>query len=273
MPALPPIPKAQSPQRVLTRRFATPRTILALMLREMSARYGRSPGGYLWALLEPLGAILILSVAFSIFIRNPPLGSSFLLFYATGYLPFMLYNSVSGMVARSINYSRPLLMYPAVTWVDAMLARFFLNALTGLTVTFLMLLGIMIFIESRSVLELPPILLAHAMALVVGLGVGALNCALFGLLPAWELIWGIAMRPLFLASGVMFIYEDMPPLAREILWYNPILHVTGELRRGIYPMYDASYVNPAYVLFLGLAGLFVGCVLLGRYHRDILNDA
>ena len=61
MPALPPIPKAQSPQRVLTRRFATPRTILALMLREMSARYGRSPGGYLWALLEPLGAILILS--------------------------------------------------------------------------------------------------------------------------------------------------------------------------------------------------------------------
>ncbi len=272
MSSLPPFPDALAPQKVQTRAFPTLRTTLALILREMSTRYGRSPGGYVWALLEPLGAILILSVAFSIFVRNPPLGTSFMLFYATGYLPFMVYNSVAGAVARSITYSRPLLMYPAVTWVDAMLARFWLNALTGITVTFLMMLGIMAFTDARGIVELPPILLAHVMLLVLALGVGALNCALFGLLPVWEMVWGILMRPLMLGSGVMFILEDLPPLARSILWFNPLMHVTGEMRRGVYPMYDADYVSPAFVMLIGLAAMVMGCVLLGRYHRDILND-
>ncbi|MEL6475009.1 MAG: sugar ABC transporter permease, partial [Pseudomonadota bacterium] len=33
------------------RRFASLRSIIALMLREMATSYGRSPGGYLWAVL------------------------------------------------------------------------------------------------------------------------------------------------------------------------------------------------------------------------------
>ncbi len=266
------LPPAQEPRRVMTRRFATLRTVLALMLREMSARYGRSPGGYLWAVLEPMGVILLLSIAFGLFMRSPPLGTNFVLFYATGYLPFRVYSDIAGPVARAIAYSRPLLMYPAVTWVDALLARFVLNALTGITVTFIVLMGILMLSDTRVILELQPILMAHVMMMTVALGVGVLNCALFGLLPVWETIWSIAMRPLMLASGVMFIYEHLPPLAQSILWYNPLLHVTGEMRKGFYPMYDASYVTTAYVLLLGLGGMFLGVVLLGRYHRDILNN-
>ena len=268
-----PLPQEpRQPRRVLTRRFPTLRTVLALMLREMSSRYGRSPGGYLWAVLEPLGAILLLSVAFGLFMRSPPLGTNFMLFYATGYLPFMVYGDIANAVARAIVYSRPLLMYPAVTWVDALLGRFALNALTGITITFLVLLGILLLSDTHVILELQPILLSHLMLMVFSMGIGVLNCALFGLLPIWEMVWGITMRPLMLASGVMFIYEDMPGFARTILWYNPLLHVTGEMRKGFYPMYDASYVAPSFVLLFGLGTLFLGTVLLGRYHRDILNN-
>lgn len=260
------------PRRIKTRSLPTLRAILALMLREMSTRYGKSPGGYLWALLEPAGAIAILSLAFSLVVRSPPLGSSFILFYATGYLPFMVYGSVTAVVARAIPYSRPLLMYPAVTWIDATLARFFLNALTGASITFIVILGILFGTNARIIIELPPILISQSLLLVVALGIGTLNAALFGLFPVWEMVWGIAMRPLMLASGVMFIYEDMPSFARSILWYNPLLHVTGEMRKGFYPMYDANYVSPVYVLSVGLLSLFFGIVLLGRYHRNILNN-
>ena len=34
-------------RRVKTRSYATGRTIMALVLREMSTRYGRTPGGYI----------------------------------------------------------------------------------------------------------------------------------------------------------------------------------------------------------------------------------
>ena len=256
----------------LARRFATPRTIMALILREMSTRYGRSPGGYVWALLEPLGSIVILGLGFSLLIRSPSLGSSFIFFYATGFLPFHVYQSLALFVSRAINFSRPLLFYPAVTWVDAILARFILNSVTGILVTYLLLAGILAVSDTRSVIDIQPILIAMGQAMLLGLGIGALNCALIGLFSAWEMIWSIFTRPLFLASGVIFIYEDMPTVVQDILWYNPLMHIIGYMRTGFYPMYNPEYLSLAFPVGCGLICLAMGLVLLGRYHRDILND-
>ena len=267
------LPPAQTPTNAdrSRRRFASLRTVTALILREMSTRYGRTPGGYIWAVLEPLAAILFLSLGFSLIIRTPSLGTSFLLFYATGYLPFDLYVQVSNTCARALNFSKPLLKYPAVIWLDAILARFILNSLTSIFVMMLLLSSVLMVIDSRTVLDMPPVIQAVAMAMLLGLGVGTLNCALMGLYPLWSVTWAILTRPLFLASGIFFLYEDLPPLGQEILWYNPLMHITGLMRTGFYPTYTASYVNGTYVTLVSLALLAMGLVLMGRYHRDILN--
>lgn len=270
--ALPPaLPPAQPPAAGRARRFASLRTIAALVLREMSTRYGRTPGGYLWAILEPLAAILFLSLGFSLVMRSPSLGTSFLLFYATGYLPFDLYNTIGSTTARAVKFSKPLLKFPAVTWADAVAARFLLNLLTGALVAILLLAGILSVIDSRTVLDLPPAVLAMVLAAILGLGMGTLNCVLMGLFPLWEVTWSVITKPLFLASGVIYIYEDLPPLAQEILWYNPLLHITGLMRTGFYPTYTAAYASPVYVLGVGMVLLALGLVLMGRFHRDILN--
>ena len=253
------------------RRFATTRTVLALILREMSTRYGRTPGGYIWGVFEPLAAILVLSVGFSLVIRTPALGTSFLLFYATGYLPFDLYQSVSNTVARAINFSKPLLLYPAVTWVDALLARFLLNSLTSILISILLFSGILAVVDSRATLDLPPIVAAFGLSMLLGLGVGTLNCALSGLFPLWEVAWSILTRPLFIASGIFYLFETLPQLAQDILWYNPLIHIIGMMRTGFYPTYAAPQVEPLYVLIVSLVLLALGQILLGRYHREILN--
>lgn len=252
-------------------RFASGRVILALMLREMSTRYGRTPGGYIWGILEPLAAILFLSVGFSLVLRSPALGTSFLLFYATGYMPFNLYHTLAGTISASIRFSRPLLKYPAVSWIDAVLARFLLNSLTGILITVILITGILTVIDSRVVLDPLPIVSGMALAMILGLGVGVINCALTGLFPIWEVIWAILSRPLFIASGILYLYDTLPMLAKDVLWYNPLIHITGLMRTGFYPTYTASYVNEIYVLGLSLAFLALGLVLLGRYHREILN--
>jgi capsular polysaccharide transport system permease protein len=266
-----PLPPPLPLRRGARRRFASLRTIFALMLREMSTRYGRTPGGYVWAILEPLAAILFLSLGFSLLIRTPSLGTSFLLFYATGYLPFSLYQTLSNTVARALMYSRPLLKFPAVTWADALLARLLLNSLTGIVVAALLFFGIMTVIEHRAVLDLPPVVLAFALAILFGFAVGAINAVLMGLYPLWDVAWSIITRPLFIASGVLFIYEDLPRIAQDILWYNPLMHITGLLRTGFYPSYEAAYVNFPYVIGCSLVLLALGLVLMGRFHRDILN--
>ncbi|MEQ3670380.1 ABC transporter permease [Pseudophaeobacter sp.] len=271
-PAFPPaLPPARPVPQGTTRRFATQRTVMALILREMSTQYGRTPGGYLWAVLEPLAAILFLSIGFSLIMRTPALGTSFLLFYATGFLPFDLYNRISNTTGRALNFSKPLLKYPAVTWLDTIMARFFLNSLTSTIVAILLLGGILATIDSQAVLDPAPILSAVGLTMLLGLGVGTLNCVLLGLFPLWEVTWSILTRPLFLASGIFFLYDDLPPLAQNILWYNPLMHVTGLMRTGFYPTYSGAYISLPYVILLSMALLAMGLILMGRYHQDILN--
>lgn len=254
------------------RRYATFRTVAALILREMSTRYGKTPGGYIWAVLEPLGAILILAFGFSLLLRSPSLGTSFILFYASGYLPFNLYQQVSLVVARAINFSRALLYYPSVTWVDAILARFVLNTLTGMMVTYILLFAILGLTDTRVVLDVVPIIAALVLAAFLGLGIGTLNCLLGGLFPTWDIIWSIASRPLFLASGILFTYEDLPNSVQSVLYYNPLIHITGLMRSGLYPMYNPQYVSPVYVIAISTVTLGLGVLLLARHHKTILNS-
>ena len=241
------------------------------MLREMSTRYGRTPGGYLWAVLEPLGAIMVLSLAFSLMLRTPALGNSFILFYASGFLPFSLYQSVSSMTANALGFSKPLLAYPSVTWLDAVLARFFLNTLTTAVVSYLLLAGILIVTHNRTVLDIVPMVGAMGLAALLGLGVGTLNSVLMGLFPTWQSIWSIATRPLFIASGIIFNYENMPRNVQQILWYNPLIHIVDLMRTGVYPSFRAEHFSLPYVLACSLIPLAMGLLLLQRYHKDILN--
>ena len=261
------LPAAQQP-----RRHRTPRTVAALILREMATTYGRSPGGYVWAILEPVGAIALLSVVFSLAFRSPSLGDNFPLFYATAYLPFTIYTGLTAKIAASIRFSKALLAYPAVTYTDAILARFALNFITQVMVFCILVAGIAAIYDLRLTVDVPTALLGLVLAGLLGLGMGTLNCYLGSVIPVWDSVWSIATRPLFLVSGIFFIYEDLPASFREIIWWNPVFHITGLVRRAFYPTYDATYVSIPYILIWVLLTMFFGFLLLGRFHRDILAN-
>ncbi|MFC3119946.1 hypothetical protein ACFOHS_22885 [Jhaorihella thermophila] len=76
----------------------------------MSTTYGRSAAGYLWAIIEPVAALALLSIAFALFLRHPSLGTNFPLFYASGYLVFNLYMNVGNKVAQAVSF------FPSPCW-------------------------------------------------------------------------------------------------------------------------------------------------------------
>lgn len=255
-----------------TRRFATLRAVLALMLREMATTYGRSPGGYLWAVLEPVGGIAVLTLIFSFGFNTPSLGTNFPIFYATGVLPFMMFNSVCNRVSTSLLFSKSLLAYPAVTYVDALLARFMVNTVTQVMVGYVVFGGLLLVYETRT---LPaPVLIAQSLALtaILALGVGTLNAYLIARFAVWQMIWSILTRPLFLVSGIFFLFDVIPHPLRDAIWYNPLVHVVGIMRAGFYPTYGADYVSASYVMLVAMVTFSAGLLLLRRSHRDLLAD-
>ena len=258
--------------RTKPRRFATMRAILALMLREMATTYGRSPGGYLWAVLEPLGGIVILTLIFSFGFNAPSLGTNFPIFYATGVLPFMMFNSVCNRVSTALLFSKALLAYPAVTFVDALLARFVVNTVTQAMVGYLVFGGILMMYDTRTLPQ--PMLIAQSFALMalLALGIGTLNAYLIARFAVWQMVWSILTRPLFLISGIFFLFNAMPRTLQDILWFNPLVHAIGIMRAGFYPSYGANYASASYVILVSLISFAAGVLFLRHAHRDLLVD-
>lgn len=262
-----------SAPRRANRRFRSIRVVLALILREMATTYGRSVFGYAWAVIEPVAAIFILTMVMSLTFSSPPMGTSFTLFYATGYLPFMLYTDLAGKLSVALRFSKPLLTYPSVTFVDAILARFILNTLTHAVVFAIFITGIWLFSGLSGVVNFGAIFRSLMMASVLGLGIGTLNCVATSLFPFWERVWAILNRPLFLVSAILFTFDDVPGRFQEVLWYNPIVHFVGMMRSGFYPSYDGGYVSEVYVYVFSLTCFALGLLFMRRFYQKIMRDS
>jgi len=251
-------------------RFRGARAVVALMLREMTTTYGRNPGGYIWAVLQPTAMIVILTLAFSLMLRSPALGTSFLLFYASGFLALRMFQDVCQPVTNAISFNQSLLAYPRVTYVDTICARLTLAVLTQIMVSTAVLTGVIIYDDIKVSLEFGPIVEAYALAVLLAAGVGTFNSYMTVAFPVYKTIWNILTRPLLLVSGIFYIYEGLPLFAQNLIWFNPLIHLTALARTGFYSTYSPTFISIPYVVFFAMVPMFFGFLLLYRYSKDTL---
>ena len=259
-------------QRVRPVRFQTTRIIGALILREAAGRFGRSLGGYFWAFAEPVGGILLLSVAFSYLLRSPPVGDSFLLFYTSGVVPLLFFTALSSSLSQAVAANKGLLAYPIVSVLDVVVARTLLELITYMAV-FGVIVAVIVSVDDIALQpDVLMIFLGLSLACLLGAAVGIANCILFLFIPVWRSIWRIITRPLLIISGVMFAYHDMPPEVRDWLWYNPLLQIVGVVRAGLYESYDASYVSIPYIITVCLALIAISALYISLNESRLIQQ-
>ena len=130
-----------------------------------------------------------------------------------------------------------------VSPLDAVFGKFILSFLTMLVVGVLLTGGIIIVYALPVTLDPVSALTGFTLAALLGLGVGTINCVLFGLFPTWRNVWNVLTKPLFMVSGTFFIYEFAPPAFQHIMWWNPLVHGVALVRAGFYGSYDPYYVS------------------------------
>ncbi|TMV54434.1 sugar ABC transporter permease, partial [Thioclava sp. BHET1] len=227
--------------------------------------------GYVWAVLEPMSIIMILSLVISSLLERPALGQSFLLFYATGYLPYHYFNQASEQASSAIAVNRELMQMPGVTPLIAIFARFVLTTLTFSVVAAIILtvvaqtLRYPLYIEPNRMVE------AFMVTGLLGLGLGVLNSVVFTFVPVWRQFWGVIRAPLLIFSGVFFSYNSLPASVQDILWWNPVLHCIGAMREAFYPGYNGGYISLGYALGVAVTMLLVGLALLYRFTSTVIN--
>ncbi|MEJ8476298.1 ABC transporter permease [Roseibium algae] len=245
-------------QRSLKRQFAI---TFALIIREMTTRYGNKIGGYMWAVLDPVLTIAILTTVFSAIAQSPPLGRSFTLFFATGYATFYMYRSMSEQISPSVEANRALLNYPVLSPYDTVISRVILQVFTLFVVNLLLFGGLYLMVPFEQI-NLKPIFFGSLIAIVLGAGVGMANIVWFHFSSTYQQIWGIINRPAFIVSGIFFLPETLPHPFREIVMWNPLIHIIGLVRTGFYPTYRAPYINLPFAVGLAVFSLVLGFFLV-----------
>ncbi|MEM7176753.1 MAG: ABC transporter permease [Pseudomonadota bacterium] len=248
------------------------RTLFALMMREMATRFGRTSAGFAWALIEPVGYVALLSTLFIFMSRSPPLGPSFPLFYASGFLPYYIFRNISAVTAASVRYNQSLLTYPNVTPTDTVLARFLLQFLTNSVIAVVVLAGALMISGYAPKLSVEVIVAAVLLASILGLGVGALNAVLFHVSPAWERVYLILTHPLFIVSGIFYVPELLPPEMRAVIHWNPVVHPVSLMRTGVYANYEGADIDLAYVGLVSVLTLLLGLFFLRAYRARLTEQ-
>lgn len=210
------------------------RIVSAFIIREIATRYGRSPGGYLWAFLEPIAFISIMSLLMTAVGRAPQLGTSFALFYATGYLAFSMFRTMESYLTSAVSANKSLLSYPKVSAIDAVVARFVLQAGTSVVVSMFIIGGAMQTVRHPIPLDWMKLIGSVSLAWAMAIGMALANTTLFFKFPLYRKAYENLTRPLLLLSGVFLLPNHLPHPFREWLLWNPVTHIVILFREGFY---------------------------------------
>ena len=262
------------PRPTLGRAFAAQvRILVALLLRELITRFGRSSIGYAWVLFEPLAHISIMVTLISTFAHgDPPVGETFAVFYFTGIIPYHLFTHTASQICVSIPANRAMLQLPIVTTIDVFLSRGILEFLTECSVALIFVVAFgLIGLHSIPINPIG-VITALVQLWIVALSVGIFNAIIVAHFGAWERIWGALMSVLYFSSGTFYVPQIMPVEIRNVLAWNPVLQAIELVRANYFHVPQHPWVSSSYMWMLAVE-LMAASLVLERVFRRRLTAA
>jgi len=235
--------------------------VRALVLREVRTRFGQHRLGYLWALVEPMTWIATFAAMYWLIDRTTPGGVPVLPFLATGIVPYLLFRETASRAVVAIDANKGLLFYPDIRPLDLVAARVLLEIATNFVVFSVIMGGLALWEGGLQVGNWLRTAIGLLLASGLGAGLGLVFCGLSAFTKSAERIVGPLLRPLFWTSAIFFSSNTLPPAAREVLLWNPVLHAVEIVRDGWFPAYHARYVHAWYPLTWVVGLAFFGLTL------------
>ncbi|MEM9837763.1 MAG: ABC transporter permease [Pseudomonadota bacterium] len=247
----------------------TARVINAVILREISGRFGSSRLGYLWALITPAFSIGALYFVF-LFIRNRDSGEiPLLMFVVTGWFTYGLYTSMVSDLGNAEGSNRALLMHSQVQRLDVLIARATLATLTNFTFFGCAALVGALVEGSGFPQNMMLVFQSFCSAGLLGVSLGITIAGLSTYYPYALQFLQPVNRIGFFVSGVLFTADMLPSWTYAYLKWNPMIHPVEGMRQGWFETYQSPILDLNYTFAIAVPLLAVGLYLERRTRRGI----
>ena len=245
------------------------RIIDALLIRELMARFGHHNIGFLWQIVEPLMLALGVMVTWTVMYGERNHGVRVIPLVLTGYTFLTLWRHMVSKFIHSFRHGSGLLFHRVVRPTDIIIARGLLEAISTLIAFFvaylpLMLLGLIAPVDDYLVL-----LGAWTLMCFLSFGVGLIITAIAHFSDAFERVVQPVMYLILPLTGVFYMVYWLPPAAREVVLYSPLVNATEMFRAGYFGADVPTYWNVGYILVWAIAANAIGWVLLLKAQRHI----
>ena len=234
----------------------------ALVVREMTTRFGRQGLGFAWLIAEPmifcLGVLLLWSLtkpAYEHGVRLAP-------FVMTGYMCLILIRHLIGLLSAAIPANIGLLYHRHVSPLHLLAARALLE-IGGATIAFIAVYVLLFAIGQVS--------LPHSLLLVYGgwflfawsaMGLALVLTGFVMRFEAFERVVGLISYLMIPVSGAFFMVSWLPEEFRKFVLMLPFVHGVEMVRSGVFGEFVKTYYDFAYALAIGTILNVVGLLLI-----------
>jgi len=235
--------------------------LFALLQREQESRR-RAPLESIMDVLEPVVFVALVAILWTFLNRraSAPLGDHALLFIATGFYAKFFWINLSRMTRATVG--APSRRFPVERRMDYILVHILLTTGNYLVLGFvggaIVYFG---FTASAIPSNFVPIVQAMLAIMALGFGWGVITLVLSKYFWPWQYVAAAFNRAMIMFSGIFFLAEFLPPYARTVMSYNPMLHAIALFRTGFYPNYPKGVLDTTYLLYCALIAIFIGLVL------------
>ncbi len=241
------------------------RIMHALLMRELSTRFGRNNIGFLWIMGEPIIFAAGVSVLWSQI--RPPYenGIPMIPFIITGYLPLILLRQVVGYSVNAVKGNTTLLYHRMVTPLHIILARALIEVI-GISMSFVVIVTVY---HALGLMGVPTDFMG--MSFVYGgwfllawisIGLGLVMSALAEIFEAVEKVVQIVTYVSIPISGAFLMASDMPPKLRGMSMALPLIHCFEMVRRGYFGDGVVTIYNVSFALAWAAVLTILGLILV-----------
>ena len=245
------------------------RVIHALMIRELTTRFGRENIGFLWIMVEPLLFAILVGIIWRLTKGPDEHGMSIIAFIVTGYIPITLFRHG---VARSVaifTANNSLLYHRQVKIVDFILVRFIIEILGGMMAYIFIGIILIIFKEFPVPANLGLLLGGWFLYSMFCFSLCLIIAPLSEMSEVLEKFVPVTTYVMIPFSGLFYMLSWMKPEVREYLLLSPFVNGMEMMRKGIWGEQITAYYdiwNPIYCSMITAA---IGLSLCRRVRRTL----
>lgn len=222
------------------------RVIGALMLRELTTRFGRENIGFLWIMGEPLLFAVLVGLLWRALKGPLDYGLDIIAFTVTGYIPLVLFRSAVSRGVKAFSVNGGLMYHRQIKVLDLLLVRFLVE-LIGHMMAYLfigLVLGALgIFPRPH---DLGFLILGGMYFALFTFSVMLVVAALSEMSETIEKVMPVVTYVMVPFSGAFFLVSALTPGAGEAVLYSPPVHAMEMMRYGVFgpridPHFDYLY--------------------------------